>query len=105
MILCISNTPDTTPGVMTVYPAWLEDKGTHLFIASNVWDKLHVDICDEIPEKVLRYVITKCKTIEVTTPEKLTDKHIALLCELYPHAEGQIRKAAMLNRDISVYLK
>ena len=105
MILHISNTPSTEPGVMTVYPVWLEDKGTHLFIASNIWDKLHVDICEEIPEKVLRYVITKCKAVEVTLPENLSEKDVTLLCELYPEKEGQIRKAAMLNRDVSVYLK
>lgn len=105
MILHISNTPSTEPGVMTIYPTWLEDKGTHLFIASNIWDKLHVDICDEIPDKTLRYVITKCKAIDVTLPAELSDKHVALLCELYPAKEGQIRKAAMLNRDVSIYLK
>lgn len=105
MTLHISNTPSTEVGAVSIYPAWLLDKGTHLFIASNVWDKLHVDICDEIPDKVLRYVVMKCKSVEVTLPDELSDKHVALLCELYPSVEGQIRKAAMLHRDVSDYLK
>lgn len=80
---------------------WLGDKSVHLFIASSMWDTLYVDVTDDIPCDVLKYVVTRCRDIKVVLPEDLTEHSVELLCELYPDKSGSIRKAYTFKRSVA----
>lgn len=102
MNLLISNTRSTDSNTYTAYPIWLTDKPVHLFLASQIWESLTVELTDDIPTDVLKYLAPKCKDIHVTlTDEQVTQHGVKLLCELYPDKAGAIRKAAMLGRDLT----
>lgn len=106
MILLISDKPDNDPAVMRINYSLLCDKPVHLFIASNIWEKLVVEISDDIPADVLKYVILRCKNREAILPaRKLSSHEVGLLCEMYPEKSGLIRKAAMLGRDLASVIK
>lgn len=83
----------------------LGDKAVHLFIASSMWDTLVVEIDEKIPEGVLKYMILKCNDKKAILPDrKLTQKELALVCEMYPEKAGSVRRAYMLERPIAELL-
>lgn len=90
---------------MPIPYSWLTDNGVHLFIASNRWDTLTVELSDEIPSDVLKYVVTKCNNVSVKfTQDDITQKSMDLLCELFPDKAGSLRKAKMLGKNIKSML-
>lgn len=90
---------------MTLPYNLLEDKAVHLFVASSMWDTLSVEIDEQIPEGVLKYMILKCKDKEAVLPDRpLSQKELLLLCEMYPDKAGSIRRAHLLNRPIAEVL-
>lgn len=102
MTLHISKEHKASAEEMVITYEWLRDNATHLYVASNSWDRLIVDLSEEIPENVLKYMILKCKNVEVHLPEgKLSPKCINLLCEVYPDRAGELRKANMLGKDLN----
>ena len=105
MKLLISADASDNTDVMVIKPAWLSDKGVHLFIASNHWDELEVRMDELIPEGVLKYVIQKCTKRRAVLEGVPTQHIINLLCEMFPENSGHIRKESMLGRDISKYLE
>lgn len=80
----------------------LKSNATHLFIASNEWDELHITLCEEIPLNVLKYVRMACKDIKVLLPVKQTEHIMELMCELYPDKTGKIRKYYMMKKDMKL---
>lgn len=79
---------------------WLQSKAVHLFIASNIWDTLFVEVSDDIPSDTMKYIRLRCKNIKVVLPENITAQSVNVLCELYPDKSGSIRKAYTLGRSI-----
>lgn len=102
MVLKISNDTSIEEGVFKVPYSWLLNKSVHLYLACNKWDKLIVDMSEDIPEGVLKYIIMKSSDKQVTLPAEITPKVVVLLCEMYPEKAGTIRKYAMLKKDLSV---
>ena len=82
----------------------LQMKSTHLFIASNLWDSIVIDIDENIPEGCLCNLELICKDIKVNIPDELTDKMLHLLVELYPSKSGALRKAYMFKKSIKEVL-
>lgn len=106
MILLISDKSSNDPNVMRINYGLLFDKPVHLFIASNIWEKLIVEISEEIPSDVLKYIILRCTNREaILPPRKLSSHEVGLLCEMYPEKSGLIRKTAMLGRDLTSILE
>lgn len=102
MILQISDVKSEEVDVMTIGYELLSDQPVHLFIASNIWEKLTVKLSEDIPLGVLKYIILRCKEKEVILPtRRLSSKEISLLCEMYPDKAGLLRKMDMLGRDVS----
>lgn len=101
MVLHIGNREVADKDTYVVPYRWLNDKSVHLYIASCKWDKLVVDLSEEIPDNCLKYVRLKCNEVIVNLPDrKLTAGELELLCELYEDKAGTIRKAYMLGRDL-----
>ena len=85
-------------------PSMLKMNGTHVFIASRVWDEIDIELTEDIPLGSLKYLASKAKSIKVTLPETVSN-HIMQLCtELYPNKSGTIRKRFMLKEDFSELL-
>lgn len=78
---------------------------THLFIASNTWEEIDVDVNDEIPEGCLHCLSLACDNIKVRLPENVTDKTVRLLAEALPDKAGVIRRAYMQGTPIKEVLK
>lgn len=79
--------------------------GVHLFIASNKWDELQVDLSDDMPLDVFKFMVGVCSKVSVTLPPTITDKTVKLLVELYPEKSGTIRKAYMSGGNIKELLQ
>lgn len=78
----------------------LHHKGTHLFIASNKWDELHITITEDIPIGVLKYVRMCVNKVFVVIKGEQTEHIMELMCELYPEYSGKLHKAFMLHKDL-----
>lgn len=78
----------------------LSVKSTHLFIASNSWDSMIIELDDSIPEGILRRLNTVCKDIKVKVPTKITDTTLRLLTELYPEKSGALRRVYMQGGNV-----
>lgn len=77
----------------------LKDKLVHLYIASNKWDTMEIELCDLIPNRVLPYMMIVCKNVRVRVlDEKITSYSLKLLIEMFPERAGELRRASMLNR-------
>lgn len=82
----------------------LQMKAVHLFIASNKWDVIEVEVCDEIPEGSLRFLRIVCSDIKVTLPEEITDKALRALIDIYPEKAGLLRKQYFAGKSIKEVL-
>lgn len=78
----------------------LQMKSTHLFIASNAWEKISLELEDSIPEGYLRSLHLVCNNIKVKLPESTTEKTLHLLTELFPDKAGALRRCYMQGRDL-----
>jgi len=78
----------------------LQMKATHLFIASNAWERINIELEDTIPEGYLRSLSLVSQDIKVNLPENITDKTLHLLTELYPSKAGTLRRCYMQGRDL-----
>lgn len=73
----------------------LQFPSTHLFIASNKWDKVYIEVSDEIPLGSLRFINTVTQTIEVNIPDVTTETTMRILTEIYPEKSGKLRRHQM----------
>lgn len=105
MNLYIGNTVQSDTDSMWLPYSLLTDKAVHLFIASNVWDTLTVEVSEDIPAGVLKYMILKCTEKKVILPEHaLSAKEVGLICEMFPDKAGGIRRAHMAGRSVTELL-
>lgn len=73
----------------------LNNKGTHIYLASKNWEELQVELTDDIPKDCLRYLSRQCAKITPTYEEKLSQHQVSLLCELFPEKAGKIRASVI----------
>ena len=83
----------------------LNIKSTHLFIASNVWDKITVELDDCIQQDNLKCIPMACKDVKVVLPDTISAHTIQQLTELFPDKAGIIRKTFMQSGDLKGVLK
>lgn len=72
-------------------------RSTHLFIASNKWDEIYVELDDKIPERSLLHLPMVTQNIKVKLPDKITMETVKLLTELFPDKAGSLRKRFMTD--------
>lgn len=75
-------------------------KSTHLFIASNYWESIRIELDDCIPEGYLSCFKLVAKEIKVKLPESITDITLRQLTELFPDKAGVLRRAFLQGRSI-----
>lgn len=73
---------------------------THLFIASNSWEEVYIELDDTIPECSLLHVNMVTDSIKVKLPEVVNHNTIKQLSELFPAKAGLIRKSFMTGQDM-----
>lgn len=102
MILRISDEFDTSfnTEVYSLSSDMLSMKSTHMFIASHAWERIELSVTDTIPTGYLGSMNLVCKDIKVKLPEKVTDKTLLLLTELYPEKAGKLRRCYMAGSPI-----
>lgn len=83
----------------------LKNTATHLYIASNRWDSIYIELDEDIPCNMLKYISKQADTVEVSYPNNISDHVLKLLCEVYPEKSGAIRKCYMLKKDIREVLQ
>lgn len=75
----------------------LQFKTTHLFIASNKWEEVYIELDDTIPECSLIHVNLVAENIKVKLPENVSPTTIKQLSELFPDKAGALRKNFMMG--------
>lgn len=83
----------------------INNSATHLFIASNKWDKILIHIDDSIKFDMIRYLPKVSSNIKVTLPEKVTIDTVGVLASLYPDLSASLRRTFMSGKDIREVLK
>lgn len=84
--------------------SFLKVKSTHFFIASNRWDRIYIELEDDIPEGYLGCFNMVSDNIKVKLPDNPTQKTMLELVELYPEKAGKIRKAYLSGQNYSEVL-
>ena len=102
MILLISNEYDKSfeENTFKLGTYMLKIKATHLFIASHMWDKIHLELNDDIPEGYLKSLTMVCKDIRVKLPDDITSKTLQHLTDIYPDKAGLLRRYFMQGKDL-----
>lgn len=72
----------------------------HLFVASNKWRELIIQLVDSDSLKGIFPMLCKFEQIKVCLMEKPTQSVIHFLCKLYPQKAASIRKAYMTGKDV-----
>jgi hypothetical protein len=84
--------------------AMLSMKSTHLFIASNAWESVYIELDDSIPEGYLKCLHVVTKNVKVKLPESVTENTLRQLTELYPEKSGALRRTYMQKRSFTEVL-
>ena len=75
-------------------------KATHLFIASNLWEAIRIELDDTIPEGALKSINTVCNDIKVKLPDTITDTTLRQLVDLYPGKAAALRRSYMKGESL-----
>lgn len=94
----------TIDGVYTLATSYMQMKSTHLFIASNKWEEIYIELDDSMQTGYLQYLHLVCPRILVSLPEVITEQTILLLAEIFPDKRGLLRKNFLLHKDIKEVL-
>lgn len=78
----------------------LRSPATHLFISSNDWDSITVEICKELPDNALEYIQFLSPNKEVKLLDPLDDRLLKMLLALFPEKGGSIRRAYMSGKGM-----
>lgn len=101
MKLIISSSIKEEPleGVVTLSPDSLKYNSTHLFIASNLWDEISVEINDDTPRNILPYIKGMTKDFKMVFNEP-SNHIVKLLSEVYPDKSGQFTRCFLKGGDL-----
>jgi hypothetical protein len=93
-------------GRVVIPPEALLQTSTHLFINSCDWDKMFVSLREPeaLPLHTLSLVRGKVKEIFVKLPDKVTERALQLLIELFPKLDGKLRKCFITGGDFNEVL-
>lgn len=82
------------PDNYCIKASMLAENGVHLFIASNQWDEIRVELCPSLPVARLEFLPTVCQNIKVN---KLSDysAYIDALIALFPNKSGALRRCKL----------
>ena len=81
-------------------PHMLSLGSTHMFIASNKWDSIELNITPELRADMLKYMHTVTDSIKVTLPVDISSNTLEVLTSLFPERAGKLRKAFMCGNDV-----
>lgn len=106
MTLRIMKQYDTSmePDVYKLSTEMLNIKSTHLFIASNKWDKIILELDEKILPGYLKCLNSTAAAVEVILPTQLSPTLVQQLTEIYPEKSGLIRKAYMTGKSVQEVL-
>ena len=82
-------------------PDRLQYKAVHMFIASNMWDTISIQLSDKVSEEYTKYFPLVSDTILTTIKHKPTDHDLRCLCNLYPEKSGELRYAFMCGTNLN----
>jgi hypothetical protein len=81
----------------------LRDRDSHLFILSNRWDTIYIELSDKVLPYCLKYIKNSSNEVKVRFKEQ-TKYTLALLIELYPDLEGVLRKKYVSGGNLNEVL-
>lgn len=64
-------------------------KESHLYIATENWERIEVDICEKTPAGYLNQMSVKCPIVPVVL--EINPKVLMRLCEMYPNDRAYLR--------------
>ena len=79
----------------------LNYQSAHMFIASNEWDEIIVDVTDDINPESVKYLTSACPKVFCYLPENVTEKTLSILCAIYPTLAGKLRMGYMAKQDLT----
>lgn len=82
-------------GMFNITPEELRNPLIHLYVASNHWETLRVDLDGSIPTGILTEMRKVCDNIEILS---VSSGCYPLLSELFPEHLGKLRKLKMLGK-------
>lgn len=95
LVICKNKDPKVDLETTVIPIAMLHMSSVHMFISSNAWEEVVLEVCDEIPDMTLEYMIFNTENMKAVLPEKLSDKSVKQLTSIFPDKAGAIRRAYM----------
>lgn len=90
--------------VMVLKADMLKEKGTHLFIASNSWESITVELYPGLDYWYLHFLPSVCENIQVIAHDSDLSPYVQCLTELFPEKSGAIRRAIMQKQSLNPIL-
>ena len=88
----------------SIESSMLKFKSTHMFIASNQWDSISIEVNDNMEPEDVKYFHNICENVYCILPKTINEKVLLLLCTIYPDKAGELRLAFMLSKDLNTIL-
>ena len=92
MILKITNSEEIYG--LDVYKISLKNFGLkqfHPYIASQHWDLVEVDLCEETPRGYLKQLLPTTRIVPIFNKDDVTVRVMQLLCEIAPDFAAKLR--------------
>lgn len=90
--------------IMVLKADMLKEKGTHLFLASYIWDRINIELFEGLESWYLHFLPSVCSDIRVISHEQDLSQYVQCLTELYPDKSGAIRRAVMQRHPLQSIL-
>lgn len=74
------------------------EKGVHLFIASNKWDLIKVELCPALIADTLAFLPKVCSNIQINRVPNYMP-YVNHLIALYPNKSGSLRRCQLAATD------
>jgi hypothetical protein len=104
-LLMLPRSEQVTRKDFTICDKHLVDRGMHLFIASQRWEELIINIHPTIDTRFILPIASKAKKVTLKFHGAVNDNILNLVCGLYPDKTGKLRRYFMLGKDISEVLR
>lgn len=95
---------ELNPGVYCVKTSMLKEPGPHLFIASEKWDEIRVELSEELPVENIGRLSLVCDNIKVKRVPDM-DTYIDALIVLFPSKGGALRKCKITGSPVIDVIK
>ena len=74
-------------------------KEYHPFIATQTWDRVDIDLCDETPGGIIGQLVSNTRVVPIFDVVNVSPKVLSILCEIVPRDRAKLRALYKSDRE------